>query len=247
MSHSIDTAKPADITSKWLHDHVYDHESMAFRMSLDTPFAIDSVFENGEAVDTAPGGYKGMIVGGYTSGTNVFTSLTFNEDNRLRVDAEVTIQSVELEVETSALDGDTMGIYGFINADPDSTPIPFNLTSSGALRTVPGFIGIEDILYSEEELEPDEELIVLNHLVTSGVTYHALNITCSGDSDGVFTLLKNGHPVSKKRTSWANRNVDFNYSYGFTLNAGDSLEISVKNIGDTTSAFNASMYGEVLG
>lgn len=236
-------SKPADIISRWLHDYVYNEDSQALRVTMDSPFAMDIVYEHGESINTGAGGYAGMVVGGYTTGTEEFQGLTFSDDGRLKVDADVTIQSVELAVEVDALDGDTIGIYGF-QGGPGGQLRQVNVTPNGAIRTVPGFAGIETNYYNETTVPAGQTSTILVQTIATGTEFQILLLSASGEADGVFKVKKNGNTLSCKRNSWANRNVEFEFLYGFQLNAGDIITVEVTNINEEDFLYNANFYGE---
>ena len=94
---SGDKALPADIVSKWFNDHVYAEPVGALRVTMDTPFGADIVYKEDEFAD--PGIRLGILTGGVDPVTNEYHAVRVGSDGRLLVDAAITIQDVELEVE----------------------------------------------------------------------------------------------------------------------------------------------------
>jgi hypothetical protein len=242
-------SKPADITSRWLHDYCYNNGGSvngALRVALSgSAFGTDVVYDGGSAVDIITPDYKGLMVGGYIYGTGEFTAFTFDADQRLRVDAEVSFSATELDVNIDALDGDSAGIWAYPDGNAANTPVPVNSTADGVIRTVTGFVGIETILYNEVSVLTGAETTVLSYVVPVATDYHAISIPCSGEADGIFILKKNGATIGKKRNSWSQRNVDFEFEYGLKFQAADVISVSVLHVNDGACLFNASFYGEV--
>lgn len=242
MADYIGPAKPADITSKWLHDHVYNRLAKSLRVTLDSPFSPEGVFDEGEI--TIPNERKVLFVGGYSYDTGEAVGLTFNDDGRLRVDAEVTIQSVELDVNIDAEGGDTVGMYGYRDGI-ESEPRRVNTNNDGALRIVPGFS--RDMVNEFSELAlPSGENTVFTWTVPATGFFHLIKLGAEGDTEGVFRVKKNGVTKAKKRNTWMNRDVNFNYDYGMGLEQGDILEVTVEHQEQTDQTFSAWIYGEVV-
>jgi hypothetical protein len=238
-------ALPADIISKWLHDNAYEPSLEALRVTGTFTANDSTVFESGEILDLSPGGYEGILVGGYHIDTDIFTPFTFSGDGKLRVDAEFSMGSADLEIEVDALDGDTVGVYGFVDGDEGSPPVGINVTSEGHLRVVLGYAGVETNSYFDMPIDAGDEEVLLSYVVPVSSTFQVLMVSCSSETDGKFKVKKNGDIVSCKRNSWSNRNIEFDFPYGFKLVAGDLLEVTAENLGDVTSDFNANFYGEV--
>ena len=241
-------SKPANIYTKWLFDYVYQPGGVgggALRVTLDNPLAPpDSIFNGGEIVDINTPNYQGLLVGGYTEATGEFVGLEFDSNNRLKVNAEITIQSVELEIEVDALDGDTVGVFGFVGGNTATTPVGINVTTDGAVRVVTSLNGVETISYNEVSVPDGIETVVMTYTVPLATDFQVVKVDASGDADAKFRLKKNGSILSTKRNSWANRNVDFEFSYGLKMVAGDIIEVTVEQNNGEAFDFNASFYGE---
>ena len=240
-------SKPANIISKWMFDYVYEPGGVgggALRVTMDNPMAMDTVYSGGEIVDIVTPDYSALMVGGYTEGTGEFVGLCFDDNNRLKVNAEITIQSVNLEVEIDALDGDTIGIFGFVGGDTGTTPIGVNVTPDGAVRVVTSLNGVETTQYAEVSVPTGIETTVLTYTVPVATEFQVVQVDASGEADGDFVLKKNGGILTKKRNSWADRNVEFKFDYGLKLLAGDVISVHVTHANDANCLFNASFYGE---
>ena len=240
-------SQPADITSRWFHDYVYYEGGPgggALRVTMDNPLAIDVVYTSGEVMDIVTPDYKGFLVGGYVYTTGAYQAFNFDDMGRLRVDAEISIQATELDVNIDALDGDSVILFGHEDGFTGNTPIPINITGDGAVRVVQSFAGAETLLYNELSVPAATETQVISYTVAVATDFHALTIMCSGEADGDFILKKNGAVRAKKRNSWADRNVDFQFPFSFKLQAGDVISVHVLHNNDNACLFNASIYGE---
>ena len=247
-------SKPADITSRWLHDYCYNDGGTAngaLRVTMDNPMAVDVVYSGGEIIDVVTPDYKGFMVGGVVVDDTYgplslgeFTGQTYDSMGRLRVDAEISIQATELDVNIDALDGDSASWFGHPNGNILNTPVPVNVTTDGVVRVVQSFLGIETNLFNSASIPTGVETTLISYTVPAVTKFHVLLASCSGEADGVFTFKKNGAPMGRKRNSWSNRNVEFEFLYGLKMNAGDVIEVSVLHNNDASCQFDGNFYGE---
>lgn len=108
-------AKPANITSKWFFDNVYDPETMSLRVKTDgATGGGTSASTYGDAVFADPATRKGSLIGGVTETTNLFTPFRFNSSGELKVDTQVNIENAELEVNLVASSGDNVGMFAYV-------------------------------------------------------------------------------------------------------------------------------------
>lgn len=243
MAHGEQYAKPADIISKWLHDHVYDDPAKALRVTLDSPFSPDAIYKEAEYAD--PITRLGMLTGGVDALTDEFRALRMTADGRLMVDADITIQSVDLAVEIDVLDGDRVGVYGYVNADP-LVPVPLNLTSQGYVRTLNVLNSDTKNFYGEGVFSAGTEQVIVSHTIPAGKSLNVLKVSASGDTNSLFKIRVNGTPLEAKRNAWTDRNVTFKYGQGFHLVSGDTIEVTALHQDDLSLNFNATIYGEEL-
>lgn len=130
MAWDEDKSKPADITSRWLHDYVFDYGRKALRVTQEIG-GNDPTYQEGEA--TVPGDRSGIMVGGIKP-DDTFALAELTAAGRLKVDAEISIQSVDLEVNMDATD-DSVAIGDFTTGDKMKVEtdgsIYVNIKSSG--------------------------------------------------------------------------------------------------------------------
>lgn len=124
-------AVAGDITSKWFRDNAYDTDTLALRVTMDSPFGPDVVYTHCEI--TNPSTRLGLLAGGIQKGTEEYKPLTVDDEGRLCVDAAISIGEVQLDVEIRAEDGDSAGSYFYIDGNV-ATPIPANALPDGRLR-----------------------------------------------------------------------------------------------------------------
>ena len=234
-------ALPADIISKWLNDHVYEPGVQALRVTMDSPFGDDVVFLENEYAD--PLTRLGLLVGGVDADTNEFKSLKFDDQGRLMVDASISIQNVELEVEIDVLDGDQIGIWGYDNGDTNF-PVPANLTPEGFFKTT--IVGNESmsIHYDDGVFSGATEHSVVSFTVGAGQEFNLSKVTGEGRTDAIFRVKVNGTVIERKRNNWCERNVEFKYDKGLPLNAGDTVELTIEHTQLTSLPFSGTIYGE---
>jgi len=208
---------------------------------MDSPFSVDATFHELEYAD--PVTRLGLLVGGVNPDDDTYRGLTLTDDGRLRVDAEITLSSVSLAVDLDVLDGDRVGIYGYESGDPLS-PVPINVTSDGHVRTVSSLNGDMLLQYNEGTYLGGIEQILISYSTPALQTFNMVTIEATGRSDAVFRLKKNSVTIAMKRNNWCERNVTFHYQYGFTLQAGDILSLTIEHNELTSIPFSATIYGE---
>jgi len=233
-------ARPADIISKWLNDHVYEDTRRALRVTLDSPFGLDVVYQESEYGD--PLTREGLLTGAMGP-LDEWHALTMDSDGRLRVDAKISLSTTELEVNLDATDGDTVGIYGFTDGNPGS-PAPINIDSSGAIRvsTSPSIDAF--VLYNEALLDNAGEHIIVTYTVPTSANFSLFGIDASGHCDAWYRLKINNNIIGTRRNNWCERNIEFKYSHGLPLSPGDTITLTVKHNQLTSISFNATIYGE---
>ena len=234
-------ALPADIISKWLNDHVYDPNTQSLRVTMDSPFGDDVVYTENEYAD--PLTRLGILVGGVDADTDEFKSLKFDDEGRLMVDAAISIQNVELEVEIDVLDGDQIGVWGYEDGNT-SFPVPLNLTSEGYLQTT--VVGSSDmsIIFDDGVFSGGVEHSLVSFTVGAGQEFYIDKVSGEGRVDGLFRLKINNSTIEQRRNNWSQRNVDFLYAKGLPLNAGDIVELTVEHNQLTSFPFSGTIYGE---
>lgn len=239
-----DKALPADITSKWLFDNSYDETAEALRVTLDSPFGLDSIYIEGEYVPPATG--TGLLTGGVKDSDNTFMPFQFTDEGLLRTDTTVSVSLPPgLEVEIDALDGDTIGIFGFVDGNTANPPVGVNVTASGVLRTTSSFSDNTISVFAEASLGAGTTTVV-TYTVPAGKTFYLLDAKGAGEEDANLRLQINSSTISLRKLSWTNRNVDFQYSGGLKLSAGDIIDLTVTHSGAASCDFNGSIYGELI-
>lgn len=89
-------AKPTNITSKWFNDNVYDAVTGGLRIAFASGTSTDDpIYLDGEQTEDAT--RAAFAVGGVDDG-GVFRSVRVTTDGRLRVDAQITLSDVTLDV-----------------------------------------------------------------------------------------------------------------------------------------------------
>lgn len=233
-------ALPADITSKWLNDNAYEPSRRALRVTLDSPFGLDVVYQEGEFAD--PILREGLLTGGVNP-SNEWNALTLDEDGRLRVDAKITLSTTDLEVNLDAEDGDSVGIYGYVNGDPN-TPYPVNVDSQGNLRFSPSSNINATAIYNEVVLASGTENVLITYTIPASTFFSIFSIKACGRSDAIFKLKINSNTIETRRNNWCDRNIEFNFQYGLPLSSGDIIALTVLHNELTSIPFNATIYGE---
>jgi len=232
-------ARPADIISKWLNDHVYESARRALRVTLDSPFGLDVVYAEGEYAD--PVDREGLLTGAVDPSDN-WRALTMTADGKLRVDANISITQ-DIDVNIDAEDGDSAGMYGYVNGDTDAV-IPLNLDAEGKVKVVQSSSASTVVIYDEGLFNNTIEHVVISHTIGVGTSFSLLSIQASGHADAWFRIKVNGNTIAIKRNNWCERNVEFSFSYGLSLTAGDIITVTIKHSQLTSIPFNATIYGE---
>jgi len=243
LAHSPAVAKPADIISKWLNDHAYDHNAKALRVTLDTPFSPDAIY--GEAEYADPLTRLALLGGGIDKHTDEFRAFRMTSAGRLCVDADITIQSVDLAVEIDVLDGDRVGVYGYENGN-STLPVPLNLTADGYVRVLNVLNSNTKNIYGEGVLPSGLDQVIVSHTIPIGQSLNVIKVSASGETDAIFKVKVNNTPIEGKRNAWTDRNVHFNFAQGLHLVSGDTIDITAKHADIISFDFNASIYGEEL-
>ena len=237
-------ALPADIISRWLHDNAYDVTAEALRVTLDSPFGLDSIYIEGEYVPPATG--TGLLSGGVKDSDNTFMPFQFTDEGLLKTDTTVSVSLPPgLEVEIDALDGDTIGIFGFVDGNTANTPVGVNVTASGVLRTTSSFSDNTISVFGEASLASGTTTVV-TYTVPAGKVFYLLDAKGAGEVDANLRLEVNSSTISLRKLSWTNRNADFQYSGGLKLSAGDIIDVTVTHSGASSCDFNGSIYGELI-
>lgn len=236
-----DIALAADITSKWFRDNVYDAGPQALRVTMDTPFGDDIVYLEGEYAD--PADRLGILTGGIDPVTNEFQALRIDDEGRLLVDAAVSIQNIDLTVDIDATDGDSIGLYGYENGDTNFVT-PINVTSEGFFKVVQA--GNEDmsVIYDEGTFSGGIEHTVVDFTVAPGAEFNMNRVSGTGRTDAIWRVKINGSTIESKRNNWSERNVNFIYSKGLPLNAGDTVSLTIEHAQLTSKPFSGTIYGE---
>lgn len=235
-------SKPADIISRWLHDYVYDHPARALRVTLDSPFSPDGVFTEDEFAD--PLTRLGLLVGGVGPDDH-FHALNLTDDGRLMVDAVITLSTTELEIEVDTVDGDNVGMFGYINGDFND-PHPVSVTPTGEVNVSISPNKSMVTVYDEDDIATGNEIVVAAYTVPAGRYFSLVKVEASGRADAVFRLRKNADMIGAQRNNWCDRNIKFDYFYGLNCNPGDIIALTVYHTELTSIPFNATIYGELL-
>lgn len=243
MSWDIDKSKPADIVSRWLHDYVYSDNARALRVTLDTPFSVDSIFREGEY--SPPDVREGLLIGGIDN-SDAFKSIRISDDGRLLVDSRISLSITELEIEVDAEDGDSVGVYGYVNGNKEQ-PTPLSVTEEGVLRVVSSSSTDTLSVFGEVNTIAEEEVVVVTYTVGANKTFTLLSATASAMTDVTFYLRISSNNIDAQRTAWTSRNVKFDcFSLGLPVNSGDTIEIIGVAHKLTGKPMNARIYGEEL-
>ena len=89
-------ARPTNITSKWFNDNVYDPATGALRFAFASGTTTDDpIFLDGEVSD--PATRAGFAIGGIDP-SGVFRNAAITPDGKLKVDAQITLSDVTLDV-----------------------------------------------------------------------------------------------------------------------------------------------------
>lgn len=233
---------PADITSRWFHDYVYEHPARALRVVMDTPYGPDVVYKEAEYAD--PLTRLGLLVGGIDE-QDEFQSLSLTDDGRLKVDAHLSLSTTEIEVEIDVLDGDRIGIWGYQDADLN-LPTPVNVTSAGEVRVEVTANDNVDYLFNETSIPSGAETAIISYTIPASNNFHLYNATATGGADALFRLKINTDTVSIKRNNWCDRNMIFDFSKGLKIEEGDVISVTVFHSESTSIPFSSTIYGELV-
>lgn len=124
-----------------------------------------------------------------------------------------------------------------INAD-GSINIAGNTTVSGSVDSV--ITGLNEYEYNEvASVASGASVIVVAR--TFSMEYKLRRVSCTGDSVGVFTVLFNGVPVDKKRSTYTDYNCEFDYETGIVVSAGTIVEVEAENASTTVGDFSSRL------
>ena len=71
--------------------------------------------------------------------------------------------------------------------------------------------------------------------------YKLRRASCTGENIAVFTILFNGTPVDKSRSTYSDFNCRFDYETGITIPAGTTVTVEVLNSGNSIADFSAQL------
>ena len=125
-------ARPADIISRWLNDNVFDPTAEALRVTLNSASG-DPIYLDGELTND-PTRYGNLI--GAIKSDDTFHALKMTDADRLMVDAELSLQDIDLEVNLDAAN-DSVAIKDRVTGNllkvEDDGSINANVAVSGIL------------------------------------------------------------------------------------------------------------------
>lgn len=193
---------------------------------------------------------------------------SYNEDeNRIRVDAEVTATIGVVEVAIDAAGGDNIAIASedgsnYLNVNPDgSIDVNANVeldqaTDSVAIGDGTNLIDINpdgsiNVVVTESGFTEknlfDEVTGVVSGITTEIISYTAIAntklISCnfSGTNIAMYSLYIGGNLSAKKYTYWSSLNDQFNFENGLPINLGDVISIEVVHMRPDPGNFNANI------
>jgi hypothetical protein len=83
------------------------------------------------------------------------------------------------------------------------------------------------------------ETIISHYFATQ---YKLRKVSTTGSSVGVYTVVFDGNPIDKKRSTVTDYNCEFDYETGITIPAGTTVSVIVQN----TSTVNAGTFSARL-
>lgn len=165
---------------------------------------------------------------------------SFDSDNdRLRVDAEVTAVIGEVEIDISA-DADSILVYG---QDENSDIQPIKTDVDGHLQVEV----VEDgtLLFNYNEISAvvsGSETTIISYTVPSGKTSKLSEVSGSGENIAEYNLKVNGDVKQKLRTYFGGSlNTIFNFTVSPTFSAGDIILLSVLHNRPSSADFNGTI------
>jgi hypothetical protein len=102
-----------------------------------------------------------------------------------------------------------------------------------------GSIGVGFCIFDTKELLADAEDVVVSY--TAIADCFILKAECTGQSDGLWTLLRNGIIIQQGRSGASNLNYSFNMDGNVKVSAGQTIEIKVKNTYKVTADYAATL------
>jgi hypothetical protein len=86
---------------------------------------------------------------------------------------------------------------------------------------------------------------LLTYIVPVGKKLSFKSAHLSGDNIARYEISIDSQPILKARTYFTRYNDDLNL-YGLTVNSGSTISIEVNNYRNSISAFNATIFGELI-
>ncbi len=236
----------ADIISRWLNDWVYCEDSQALRVCMDSPFGPDIVYKEDELTDVLT--RLGLLVGGIELSSDEYKALKLTDDGRLMVDAAVTVENANFNVQLTHLDdypfaGD---IHDSVRIGDGTDLVQVNPDGSLNVVIVPSSSGTEVVktIYTEViGIAKAVDTLLVTYTVPVGKTAELLYSDFSGENISEYRILLNSVVIDKKRTYFgAGLNEEFNFKDtrgGIPLVAGDVVEVKTIHNRPMVGDFNA--------
>lgn len=168
----------------------------------------------------------------------------FNEETgKLRTEAQVTAVIGEVQIESSAADGDNIAISDGVNTldiNPDgsiNTNIINTLNVSGSVDAL--FVGINQFTYNEISIAAGATVTIISQLFSTA--YKLRKVRGSGENIGVFTLKFNAAGVDKYRTTYTDFNYLLDYETGISIPAGTTVTIEATNVSNSPSLYSTQI------
>jgi hypothetical protein len=86
---------------------------------------------------------------------------------------------------------------------------------------------------------------LLTYVVPVGKNLSLRGAQLSGDNIARYTINIDAQPIAKMRSYFTAYNNDLNL-YGLTVDSGSTISIEVNNYRNSISAFNATIFGELI-
>jgi hypothetical protein len=143
---------------------------------------------------------------------------------------------------TAAQIGNANGEADFNDGPITGQTLRVTLATGTSIGLTPVDTGV--YTYGENNsVAPSSTIVITSFTPTSD--FFLLSVLASGDADGDFFVRIGGMTVSKKRNCWTDRNMDFTWGRnGILVPSGTLIEFVVTHKGQTSSAFNGTIYGE---